>query len=242
MPIAPSPSPSEISRLAVRLYDRADPKTRFLQRYRPYICPFDRLVSLVRPGSRVLDLGCGAGLFLSLLHNQGRLQSGVGIDGSRTAIDAARRAAGGLPSMRFELGRVPLSALAAGARFDVVSMIDLMHHLPIPDRPEILRWAAGLLAPGGLLLLKDIATTPRWMALASRLHDLLIARERVSFSEVSQLDGWARRAGLEKVSYERVHMLWYAHEIHVYRLAPPPPGPDGAAPVHEGLPAAAPLG
>ena len=221
MPTAPGTSPSEISRLAVRWYGEADPKIRFLQRYRPYICPFDRLVSLVRPGSRVLDLGCGAGLFLNLLHSQGRLEYGLGIDGSRTAIEAGRQAADGVASIRFEIGRVPLHPLAAGAKFDVVSLIDLVHHLPVSERPEILRWAASFLAPGGVLLLKDIAATPRWMTWANRLHDLLVAHELVSFSEVAQLDRWAQRAGLEKVSYERVRMLWDPHEIHVDRLATP---------------------
>jgi len=91
-------------------------------------------------------------------------------------------------------------------------------------------------------LLKDIATTPRWMAMASHLHDLLIARERVSFSEVAQLDGWAQRAGLEKISYERVHTLWYAHEIHRYRLALQPLPSDGGALLSAGRASALPLG
>jgi 2-polyprenyl-3-methyl-5-hydroxy-6-metoxy-1,4-benzoquinol methylase len=214
-------SPSEISSLADRLYAGEGLATRLLQHYRPFICPFDRMTELVPAGSHVLDVGCGTGLFLLLLQHRGKIASGVGIDAGGAAIASARRAAGANPALRFEIGRIPVPDFKPAEPFDVVSMVDLLHHVPSAERANVILWAANLLKPGGILLIKDIAPGPWWMARASQVHDLLMARELVRFSTPEAIDGWAGLAGCTKALYERVPILCYAHEIHVYRRRGP---------------------
>lgn len=62
---------------------------------------------------------------------------------------------------------------------DVVTMIDVMHHLPQEIRQAFVEAAAARLAPGGRFVYKDMDKRPVWRALWNNLHDLLLAREWV---------------------------------------------------------------
>ncbi len=76
---------------AKTLYADAGFTIRTMQSLRPFICPFDALVDVVPQGSRLLDIGCGAGLFLALLAHTGRLAEGIGYDIDAKSLDVARR-------------------------------------------------------------------------------------------------------------------------------------------------------
>jgi hypothetical protein len=62
-----------------------------MQALRPLICPFDELLDLVPIGARMLDAGCGAGLFLGLLADAGRLGEGYGFDTALKLAGAGRQ-------------------------------------------------------------------------------------------------------------------------------------------------------
>lgn len=100
-------------------------------------------------GRRLLDYGCGAGLFLELARERGF--DGYGVDLSPDSIARARETAGGRKTFVGSPRDVP--EIAAGG-FDVVTLWSVMAHLaePLDD----LRMLRGLLAPGGVLLLLTV--------------------------------------------------------------------------------------
>jgi 2-polyprenyl-3-methyl-5-hydroxy-6-metoxy-1,4-benzoquinol methylase len=106
-------------------------------------------------GVRVLDVGCGPGLFLEALRRDGAA-SLVGIE---PGTDAAEFAAGRLPDATI-LTRTYEEAGAAlgGQTFDLVVGFDLIEHLYDPR--GFIRWVRERLQPEGLLYLK----TPNWDA------------------------------------------------------------------------------
>ena len=61
--------------------------------------------------------------------------------------------------------------------FDIVSVIDVMHHVPTIAQRTVIERAASRLKPGGLLVYKDMVERPRWRAWKNRLHDLVLARQ-----------------------------------------------------------------
>jgi 2-polyprenyl-3-methyl-5-hydroxy-6-metoxy-1,4-benzoquinol methylase len=100
-------------------------------------------------GRRLLDFGCGAGLFLEVAHERGF--DGYGVDLSPDAVERARAHPGGKKTYVGSPLEVP--EIAAGG-FDVITLWSVMAHLaePIAD----LRMLRGLLAPDGILLILTI--------------------------------------------------------------------------------------
>ncbi|VAX41560.1 hypothetical protein MNBD_PLANCTO03-894 [hydrothermal vent metagenome] len=195
--------------------------TRVLQRYRPRICPFDIVIDHVPTGARVLDVGCGVGLFLALLARQGRIHEAQGFDSSETAIAHARTMLADHADQEW-VSRVSFEQRAVEAGypegvFDVVTMIDVMHHVPPAGQQEALLGAIARTVPGGLLVYKDMCRHPRWRAAANRLHDLVMARQWIHYVPIKQIETWAVEAGLVLHHAQDAARLWYGHELRVFK-------------------------
>jgi 2-polyprenyl-3-methyl-5-hydroxy-6-metoxy-1,4-benzoquinol methylase len=105
----------------------------------------DFFVAHVRPGERVLDVGCGVGaLAADLARARGALVTGVDLD--RRAVAEARRAH---RDPRLTFLEADARALPAG-RFDVVILSNVLEHLD--DRVAFLREVVARAAPGRVLI------------------------------------------------------------------------------------------
>jgi SAM-dependent methyltransferase len=205
-----------VAAIAGDLFRHAAFPLRQMQSLRPYICPFGLLVEREPRGARVLDVGCGSGLFLGLLLRAGAIAEGVGFDVDRGAVDAARAMAARAPNgtrLRFEC--LPPDAPWPEGPFDVVSMVDVMHHVPVAAQRDVVRKVAERLAPGGLFLYKDMVKRPRWRAWANRLHDLVVARQWIHYLDLEAVVDEGRRCGLHVTHRGRVDRWWYGHEYAV---------------------------
>jgi SAM-dependent methyltransferase len=119
-----------------------------IRRYKVTMAPFGRLFKRGR-GRRLLDFGCGNGLFLDLAHRRGF--DCYGVDLAADSIEVAR----GKPSGRnaYHGSAMEIPEVAAGG-FDVITMWSVLAHLAQPvDDLTMLR---GLLAPDGVLLLLTV--------------------------------------------------------------------------------------
>jgi ubiquinone/menaquinone biosynthesis C-methylase UbiE len=110
----------------------------------------------IRPGHRVLEIGCGTGnlaLFAKRLHPDAEV---VGLDPDPKALARARRKAGrkALP-VRLDLGfaqELPYP----DASFDRVLSAFMFHHLGPDEKEKALREVRRVLKPGGSLHLLDL--------------------------------------------------------------------------------------
>lgn len=122
----------------------------------------------IEAGQRVLDIGCGPGNLLEALPDV----EYVGLDLSAEYIAAARRRYGD----RGVFHRVQVSdaRLSEEAPFDAVFAVGVLHHLDDSEAGDLLRLAAGRLAPTGRLVTLDPTVTggqpalARWLALRDR--------------------------------------------------------------------------
>jgi len=213
-------TPRRLSNWSSDFYQAGPLLMRKLQHWRPYICPFEELIRHVPDNATVLDAGCGGGLFLALVAASGKRIIGRGFDISpvaiRTAQEMSNRAAKAGSTLHFEVR--PVSDQWPGGQYDVVSLIDVAHHVPPPFQEEFLLAACRHVRPGGVLIYKDMCCRPRWRAAANSLHDLVLARQWVHYLPITRVEAWVAGASMELVyRADRLNRLWYGHELRVFR-------------------------
>ena len=113
-------------------------------------------------GLSILDVGCGGGLISEPLARLGGRVTGL--DPAAENIEAARRhAAGQGLDIDYRAGRIEELA-TDGATFDAVVCLEVVEH--VPDPAAFLKISAGLVRPGGLMLLSTINRTMKAYLLA----------------------------------------------------------------------------
>jgi 2-polyprenyl-3-methyl-5-hydroxy-6-metoxy-1,4-benzoquinol methylase len=129
---------------------------------------------LLTDEGRILDVGCGFGLFAAYFGQMHPRRRIVGVDPDARRIGIARRVTEqlGLAEHRFLVGDVRDAPLEGP--FDAAYVLDVMHHLPREDQRAVLERLVELLSPGGMLLVKDITTEPRTGLLFTELLDRLM--------------------------------------------------------------------
>jgi demethylmenaquinone methyltransferase/2-methoxy-6-polyprenyl-1,4-benzoquinol methylase len=136
----------------------------------------------------VLDVGGGTGRAARELDVPRRIVVDV------SAGMLARARGRGLECVRGDATRLPFAAESV----DAIVVLDALHHFP--DAPAAVADAARLLAPGGVLVVREFAPdTLRGRALVGLER---VARMKSTFYTVDQLAGHMRKAGLEPTVLE----------------------------------------
>ena len=113
-------------------------------------------------GLRLLDVGCGGGLLCEPMRRLGFEVSGIDAAERNIAVAAAHAQTQGL---EIDYRCVTAEALLAeaGPGFDLVLNMEVVEH--VADAGEFLRTTAGLLAPGGLMIVATLNRTLKALAL-----------------------------------------------------------------------------
>ena len=111
-------------------------------------------------GCRVLDVGCGSGLYAAELVERGA--EVVGFDSSAKLVHHARRRVGSVADLRVHDVRDPVDWLADES-IDRAVMALVLHHLddPVPALREVHR----VLRPGGRLVVSTVHPVADWRQL-----------------------------------------------------------------------------
>jgi ubiquinone/menaquinone biosynthesis C-methylase UbiE len=178
------PARGHVLRSHVRLYDVLARLLTWRQRTTVH----ERIAELaeLKPGERVLDVGCGTGsLALAAKAIVGDSGAVNGIDASVEMIERARdKARARLIRAEFEIATVE-SLPFPDCSFDAAFSTLMMHHLPRPVRRLCVQEMARVLRPGGRVLVVDFQASSRtrggWLAglhrhgavPADEIHDLI---------------------------------------------------------------------
>jgi SAM-dependent methyltransferase len=174
---------------------------------------------------QVLSLGPGLGAVERFL---GRSMQEVAFTGLELDADTAAAAtAARFDRLEVASGDITDPGTLPGKVFDGVLVIDVIHHVPPAQRAAVIASLASHLRPGGFILVKDIASTPRWKASVNFLHDLVMAGEKVAAVDVPCLESALAAAGFSDPQSARCDR-WspYSHVVTSARLALDEPTPD----------------
>lgn len=190
---------ANFDRLASRWWDPRGEMATLHQINPPRVRYVEQCVGTLK-GKRALDVGCGGGLLSEALAAEGATV--CGIDMAAELIDVAKLHA--LESgCKVDYQQISAEALAAeqAASFDLVCCMEMLEHVPEPA--SVITACAALVKPGGDVIFSTINRNPKAFALAVVGAEYVMnlvprgTHEYEKFIRPSELDGWARHAGLD---------------------------------------------
>jgi 2-polyprenyl-3-methyl-5-hydroxy-6-metoxy-1,4-benzoquinol methylase len=168
---------------------------------------------------RVLDLGCGFGLFSLFFAARAPGLRFLGVDSDARRIGYARHSASQLGIPNVEYAVADALQWRSDGPFDCIYLLDLIHHLPRARVPEFLSSLRASLRSGGTLLIKEVEDRPAWKRRFTLLLDrLMVGREPIHYWSPAELAGLLEGQGLRVVRHRMKDILPYPHILYVGRL------------------------
>jgi SAM-dependent methyltransferase len=178
----------------------------------------DEIGQYLPPSGRVLDLGCGFGLF-SLYYAAvapGRFVRGVDLSPRRIAM--ARRAAARLELVNVSYREGDARDVSGSGEYVAAYMLDIVHHVPVASVEPLLQRLRDCLAPGGLLLIKDVDAYPAWKRWFTwALDRLMDPRTPVRYWAADDLQALLEQVGFSVHRHLMVDVLPYPHVLYICR-------------------------
>jgi 2-polyprenyl-6-hydroxyphenyl methylase/3-demethylubiquinone-9 3-methyltransferase len=150
-------------------------------------------------GARVLDVGCGGGLLCEALARAGAQVTGIDLAPGMIEVARLHAAEQGL-DITYKVVSAEEIAGADPAGFDVVTCMEMLEHVPDPER--MTGTLGTLVRPGGAVFVSTINRNLKSFLLAIVAAEYLLnliprgTHEYERLIRPSQLDRWARGAGL----------------------------------------------
>lgn len=193
--------PAEVARfnaLASRWWDPTG-EMRLLHRMNPvrvgYIRQRVRLA-----GARCLDVGCGAGLLSEALAREGAEVTGIDLAEDSLTVARLHQLESGLECLNYRCMAAEDLVVTEAGRYDVVTCLEMIEH--VPDPASAVAACAHLVRPGGDVFFSTINRTAKAYLGAILGAEYLLGilprgtHDFSRFIRPSELDAWARRAGL----------------------------------------------
>lgn len=181
----------------------------------------DLLINDVQPAS-LLDVGCGDGRLINMM--DGKIPHLVGVDLVESAILFARAFN---PGAAFYWGDVS----EVSGKFQVVTLIEVMEHIPDADYPSFINKVATKLEAGGKLIVSVPTTNLPLHHKHHRQYDLTLLEKHLSSAFMIESYWFVTKLGrlydmLNLMLHNRLfivqlgpwrRMIWHLHKRFCYR-------------------------
>jgi len=170
---------------------------------------------------RVLDVGCGFGLFSLYYASVCPGLEIAGLDRNPRRIAMAREAGRrlGLANVRYEVGDA--RDFRGGELFDAAYMLDIVHHIPQEAVRPLLEQLAKVLPPGARLLIKDVDSRPAWKRwFTHALDKVMDPRSPVRYWGAEELQTLVEEVGFRVHRHLMVDFLPYPHVLYICERRP----------------------
>jgi 2-polyprenyl-3-methyl-5-hydroxy-6-metoxy-1,4-benzoquinol methylase len=177
--------------------------------------PLLQMMAARAPGTRLLEVGCGAGFFLKSAARAGWQVEGIELseEASRFAVERLE-----LPIRRERAETAPI----ASGSFDAAAMFDVIEHLFDPR--AVLTAIARALVPGGLVVISTPNVDSASRHLLGVDWAVLSPLEHVYYFTEDSLRRLLEATGFADVQFIRQHVMWGPQETINFRYTHAPDG------------------
>jgi 2-polyprenyl-6-hydroxyphenyl methylase/3-demethylubiquinone-9 3-methyltransferase len=171
-------------------------------------------------GRKVLDIGCGGGILAEAMAAAGATVTGLDMAEKPLAVARLHQIESGL-DVDYQQGTAEELASNEAGRYDVVTCLEMLEHVPEPS--QVIASACQLVRPGGDVFFSTINRTPKSFMFAIVGAEYVLkmlpagTHEYQKFIRPSELESWARDAGLQHRSSIGMH---YNPLTREYTLGP----------------------
>ena len=151
-------------------------------------------------GSRALDIGCGGGILAESMSACNATVTGIDMAEAPLAVARLHQHESGAEVDYRESTAESLAAEEPG-QYDVITCLEMLEH--VPDPSQVIRSCAELVKPGGHVFFSTINRNPKSFLFAIVGGEYILnllpkgTQEYDKFIRQSELEQWARAAGLE---------------------------------------------
>ena len=214
--------PGEVAKFGALAHRWWDPESEFrpLHEINPLRLDWiDRVTGGIKDRN-VLDVGCGGGILAESMAVRGAKVTGIDLGEKALGVAKLHRLESGV-AVDYRLVAAEVLAAESPAKFDVVTCMELLEH--VPDPAAIVSACAALATPGGTVVFSTLNRNPKSYAFAILGAEYLLqilpkgTHDWAKFLRPAELATFARRAGLDLA--DMIGMT-YNPFTKVYRLEP----------------------
>lgn len=220
--------PDAAGRAALNLYRTAPTAVRAHVAIRWWTAPFRAVVTALPSSGRIVEIGCGHGLFSAYAAIDSPERHLLGVDIDEEKIDHARRAATTVDNLDFHVAE---SGAVPDGPWDAAVFVDILYLLPAAEQRRLISEAVANLTPGGCVVIKEMGVSPRWKARWNTIQETLSVKV-LHITEGSAFDfvppgttaGWLEDLGLVVERQRLDHGRAHPHHLLVGRAPRPSEG------------------
>ena len=173
------PPRSDAAKRALWLWKQSARSARLHTVIRWWTAPFEALETEVPRSGKILEVGCGHGMFATYLalSSAGRTVVGVDIDAQKIELaqESVRQLRQGEATISFE-HRPSGEILTIEGGWDAIVFADVLYLIAPEIRSRLLSDCIAALAPDGCLIVKEVNTEPRIKALIAQFQEFLATK------------------------------------------------------------------
>lgn len=147
---------------------------KLYDKLRSIICPFDKIIESIPNDGEFLDIGSGYGTFCFILSKERPKMKITGMELDKKRVNTANSRVADNSNLKFIRGNI--MNFSTNKRFDVITCLDLIHHIPTKDHLVVLKKINELLKDNGLLIIKEMNDKPLYKYLWNYVHDFIMTR------------------------------------------------------------------
>jgi 2-polyprenyl-6-hydroxyphenyl methylase/3-demethylubiquinone-9 3-methyltransferase len=189
---------AKFSELAHRWWD-SESEFRPLHQINPLRLEWiDQLAGL--PGKQVLDVGCGGGILAEAMAKRAARVMGIDLASKPLGVARLHALEAGVENVDYQEIATEALALEAPGRFDVVTCMEMLEHVPEPS--AVVQACATLARPGGWVFFSTLNRNPKSFLFAILGAEYVLkllpkgTHEYARFIRPSELARWCRDSGL----------------------------------------------